>query len=310
MTDRPILAVVEPKTAPAVITAARRQAERRGVGLDVLGVIEAPRDPRAAASAAGLSPDALIDRLTTAFKREIEAALPSEAPVTVRCGKAFIEIILHAASVRAGLVIKAPEPFTGRAARLFASTDQHLLRKCPCPIWLIPDGGAREVRTVVAAVDVDPEAAEPQTLADVNARVMEAAYAVCEPDGEIHLLHAWQAEDEGLFRAFGGDGEQAAQAYADAVKAARRRNLDALAQAHPPPQPGPRVIKRLMRGPAHAVIAEVAKRVRADVLVMGTVARTGLRGVIIGNTAENILNAAPGSVMAVKPTSFVTPILP
>ncbi|MFP4519844.1 MAG: universal stress protein, partial [Oceanicaulis sp.] len=268
MTDRPILAVVDPKTAPAVIAAARRQAERRGLGLEVLGVIEPPRDPRAAAAAAGLSPDALLDQLTAAFKREIETALPGEAPVTVRCGKAFIEIILHAVSVRAALVIKAPEPFTGARLRLFASTDQHLLRKCPCPVWLLPEGGAPEVRTVVAAVDVDPEAAEPETLADVNARVIEAAYAVCEPDGEIHLLHAWQAEDEGLFRAFGGDGERAAQAYADAVKAGRRRALDAFADAHPPPEPGPRVIKRLMRGAAHTVIAEAARRVRADVLVM------------------------------------------
>ena len=217
MTDaRPILAVVDAKTAPAVVAAARRQAERRGAKLEVLGVVEPPR-----------------------------------------------EIILYAVIVRAGLVIKAPEPFTGPAARLFASTDQHLLRKCPCPVWLIPEGRAGEVRTVVAAVDVDPEAAEPETLADVNARVIQAAYAVCEPDGEIHLLHAWQAEDEGLFRAFGGDGERAAQAYADAVKAGRRGNLDTLAAAHPPPQPGPRVIKRLMRGPAHTVIAEAARRVRA-----------------------------------------------
>lgn len=306
-----ILAVVDPKTAPSVIAAARAQADRRGLTLDVLGVAEPPRDIQAAAAAARMTPEALIDRLTATLRREIEAAAPGDldAPVHVRCGKAFIEIILHAIDRGAALVIKAPEPFAGPAGRLFASTDQHLLRKCPCPVWLRPPDTPVEIRTVAAAVDVDPEAAEPDTLADVNRRVLQAAYAVAAPQAEIHLIHAWQAEDAGLFWAFAADGERAAEDYSDAVKAARRRSLDALKAAHPPPEPGQRVIPWLSRGPAYGVIAEAARRVRADVLVMGTVARTGLRGVIIGNTAEDILNAAPGSVLAVKPSAFVSPIL-
>jgi len=41
---------------------------------------------------------------------------------------------------------------------------------------------------------------------------------------------------------------------------------------------------------------------------MGTVARTGIQGFIMGNTAENILNQLDCSVLAVKPPGFVTPV--
>jgi len=41
---------------------------------------------------------------------------------------------------------------------------------------------------------------------------------------------------------------------------------------------------------------------------MGTVARTGIPGLIIGNTAESILSDIDCSLLAVKPEGFVTPI--
>jgi universal stress protein E len=38
------------------------------------------------------------------------------------------------------------------------------------------------------------------------------------------------------------------------------------------------------------MIAIVAEGLRADLVVMGTIARTGISGLIIGNTAESILD--------------------
>src|SRR6185436_4600010 len=45
-----------------------------------------------------------------------------------------------------------------------------------------------------------------------------------------------------------------------------------------------------------------------DLLVLGTVARTGISGLLIGNTAETLINRVECSVMAIKPADFVTPI--
>ena len=45
-----------------------------------------------------------------------------------------------------------------------------------------------------------------------------------------------------------------------------------------------------------------------DLVIMGTVARTGVDGLITGNTAERLLPQLPCSVLAVKPASFVSPV--
>jgi nucleotide-binding universal stress UspA family protein len=54
----------------------------------------------------------------------------------------------------------------------------------------------------------------------------------------------------------------------------------------------------------------LAANLQADLVVMGTIARTGISGFIIGNTAESILDQLTCSVLAVKPPGFVTPVKP
>ena len=64
----------------------------------------------------------------------------------------------------------------------------------------------------------------------------------------------------------------------------------------------------IVKGKAHKVIQDLVQEQKADLVVMGTVARTGIPGVITGNTAESILNNIGCSVLAVKPPGFVTPV--
>lgn len=59
---------------------------------------------------------------------------------------------------------------------------------------------------------------------------------------------------------------------------------------------------------ARDVVPAVAQELNADLVVMGTVSRTGIPGLLIGNTAEVILNNLECSVLAVKPSGFVTPV--
>ncbi len=64
----------------------------------------------------------------------------------------------------------------------------------------------------------------------------------------------------------------------------------------------------LDKGRASEVIPETVAKHRINLLVMGTVARTGVSGLIIGNTAESVLDKVRCSVIAVKPPGFVTPV--
>jgi nucleotide-binding universal stress UspA family protein len=66
--------------------------------------------------------------------------------------------------------------------------------------------------------------------------------------------------------------------------------------------------KHLVKGPARLEIPVLAESLAVDLVVMGTVARTGVAGLFIGNTAEAILEQMECSVLAVKPEGFVTPV--
>ena len=56
------------------------------------------------------------------------------------------------------------------------------------------------------------------------------------------------------------------------------------------------------------MIPGLAQEKHIDVIVLGTVCRTGVPGLSIGNTAERVPRQADCSVLTVKPEGFVTPV--
>jgi nucleotide-binding universal stress UspA family protein len=313
---RHVLAVAAHDGDAETLQAAAELAGRHGAKLTVMACLERPTDLSVLARAVGMEPEEMLARMEEARLAElaeaVRKALPGrEAEVHVAAGKAFVEIVRQVIATDVDMVVKAAEPLGGMHRYLFASTDQHLVRKCPCPVWLRLPGARAAPTTVLAAVDVDEwDAGEPETLAALNRRVIDAAIGLAAgPDASVHVLHAWEAIGEGLVWTFstGTDARAAAETYVEEVRATRKRALDALVRPFRR-ETGPRVAPHLARGPARSVISEEAQALGADVIVMGTVARTGLSGVIIGNTAEDILNSVECSVLTVKPEGFVSPI--
>ena len=63
-----------------------------------------------------------------------------------------------------------------------------------------------------------------------------------------------------------------------------------------------------LQGDPASVIPEYVDKKDNAVLVIGTVARGGISGLLLGNTAEQILSRVNCSILAVKPEGFVSPI--
>ena len=63
----------------------------------------------------------------------------------------------------------------------------------------------------------------------------------------------------------------------------------------------------LFEGPPDDVIPQLVIDNQIDVLVLGTHARSGISRLVLGNTAERILPTVHCSVLAVKPSDFVSP---
>jgi nucleotide-binding universal stress UspA family protein len=118
------------------------------------------------------------------------------------------------------------------------------------------------------------------------------------------LMHAWAPYAEGMVR------RHAAGADFDAyVESARRRAEDDLARLTA--SFGDRlagVEATTVRDTPEDTIPEFVVAHGIDLVVMGTVGRSGISGMLIGNTAERVLRTLPCSVLAVKPEGFVSPV--
>lgn len=66
--------------------------------------------------------------------------------------------------------------------------------------------------------------------------------------------------------------------------------------------------KHLIKGAAKQCIPDFVRQNNIAVVIMGTAARTGIPGLLIGNTADTILQLIDSSVITVKPAEFISPI--
>lgn len=177
-------------------------------------------------------------------------------------------------------------------------TIKRLIRMCPCPVWVIRRSSAR-VQRVLAAIDADPSELE------LNREILELASTMAGlHGGELYVVHAWELFGERAMRS--SPQLRIAPAEIDSmlkVEQDRRRDaiVDALDAAGVRDAPWSVILEK---GRPSDVIREAVDQRRINLLVMGTVARTGVSGLVIGNTAEKVLDMVQSSVMTVKPPGF------
>jgi len=231
-------------------------------------------------------------------------------------GISFMEVIRDVLRNKRDLVIKVPEPIHW-SDRLFGSNDMHMLRKCPCPLWLIKSQTPKSYWRVLAAVDIPYEypLEEQESRGTLNRRVLEIANSEALTEfAELHIVHVWRAVGEGDMRsAFLHTPEHKVAGYVEQVRQQHEaglnrllgeanRDLDSATAAYLNAK------IHLLKGWPQEEVPALAERIEADLLVMGTVGRIGLPGFFMGNTAETILSQVNCSVLAIKPPGFETPV--
>jgi nucleotide-binding universal stress UspA family protein len=249
-----------------------------------------------------------------------ELVAPHAQQFGIRCrvlvGSLFLEVIRQVLREGYDLVIKQPEN-PGWLDRLLGSDDLHLLRKCPCPVWLIKPQMSGSFGCIVAAVDVGDNypTKEVEGRRALNRQIVEMAMSLALSEfAELHVVHAWEAVGEGAMRSgFLNTDEESIEGYVKAVERHEGDSLFALMR-ETTDRLGPEAIRylkpnaHLLRGVARKEIPALVRNLGADLVVMGTVARTGINGLLMGNTAEMILTQINCSVLAVKPEGFESPV--
>lgn len=231
-----------------------------------------------------------------------EAALP--VALTLDSGEApVVRIVRKVLRGEHDLVIKAAEP---RETAGFSVIDMELLRKCPAAVWL-SRAISRSRNEIRVAVAVDPESPQPSARV-LSLRLLQVARELADSaSGSLGIVSCWDYEYEAYLRNNAWirmSDDEIAETVAQA-DVSHKDGLEALLKDSA--VGGQIALQRLRGRPAQCIPAYVAEQ-QIDILVMGTVARTGLPGFLIGNTAESVLQSLRCSLVAFKPEGFVSPV--
>lgn len=272
------------------------------VGARVTLVDVMPDLPRGAANVIVARHERQLEEARLAALRAL-AATRSDVEITplVLRGKPAAAIVQEVMRAGYDLVVRAHARDL-KPGRLYGPVDMQLLRLCPCPVWLIAPETPRTLGHVLAAVEIRPD--EPETEA-LSHRILEAALTMAEAHGaRVTLLQVWSLYGEDVLTSWVPANE--VKAALESVRAETEAGLNRLTRSFGTRAASVRV--EAVNGIPRITIPHYATTNGVDLVVMGTVGRTGLAGLIMGNTAESVLRELRGSVLAVKPEGFVTPL--
>lgn len=224
----------------------------------------------------------------------------AEIKVTVAECDPATEIVKQVIQNGLDLVIKSVDGQT--VGKLFGGIARSLLRICPYPLWLLKPDIDGEFDRMLTAVDFD---ASDEAHRNPNQKLIEISTTLAGlKHAELHVVTAWEGWMEQALRRRAGDAE------VDAAVAGKEAQTDALLNEllSEFESANTQLHKHIHEGNPATVIRSVANHVETDLLVMGTVCRTGAAGLLIGNTAETVLSGVNCSLLALKPDGFVSPV--
>ena len=217
-------------------------------------------------------------------------------------GRSSVGIIREVMRDGHDLVVRASRGLRSRASTFFGTTSTRLFRKCPCPVLLLRAGSVCDCRRIIAAVDATPA---DDAHAALNKTILQLAKSMCEhKDCVIDVVHAWDIYGESILKEHMRKDEF--EELQRKTEAETERLVDDLLKPFGMGVGHDNV--HVIHGDPGRVIPQFVETTAADLLVLGTIARTGVSGLLMGNTAEQILNRIECSVLAVKPPGFVSPI--
>lgn len=211
-------------------------------------------------------------------------------------GKGWQEIIRQVNQEHFDLVVVGTRNLTGIRRMLFGNTAMKLVRRCPCPVLVTKVGTHFAPINMLIAASLKPAAEENLRLGIALAH---------QTNGRVHILHVVEHLLDRVCSV--GLPDDAQDEYRRKVRADAEGQLYAMLAATDYKSLGERVEVHLAEGVGTPDVA-IQHFIQVNdihLLVMGTIARTGIPGILIGNTAERLLPEVHCSVLAIKPPGFV-----
>jgi universal stress protein E len=189
------------------------------------------------------------------------------------------------------LVIKQHFPDNPLKKALLTPDDWKLLRYSPAPVLMVKSDKPWAGGIVLAAVDVGNADAEHRTL---HASIISHGHDIAAlAKAKLHVISAHPAPMLSAADPTFQLKETIEARYREECKAFQAEYQISDDCLH------------IAEGPADALIPQTARKLGAVVTVIGTVARTGLSGALIGNTAEVVLDSLESDILVLKPSDII-----
>lgn len=173
------------------------------------------------------------------------------------------------ASVRhsADAVLKSSFKHSTGQRTLKRTSDWTLIRECHCPVLLVKEDSPRDMRKVLAAIDIRKDNGAYRKL---NEHIIDFSKKISDNrDAEVHFVNAFQE----------------LHAYPDRNELIRYCGVDS-EKIH------------IHLGDPEEVIVSSARNLGAGLVVVGNSARSGLSAVFNGNTVEKVLDKLDCDVLS------------
>ena len=208
-------------------------------------------------------------------------------------------IIRSALACKADLIVKGTRKHDTLPSVIFTPTDWSLLRKAPTPVLLVKDHDWPPQGQVLCAVHAASESNVHQSL---NKELLTSAdYMAHKLSANLHVVNCYPGAPATIAMEIPEFDTQNYQAsvrefHEQALDSLMNTNGDIHAELH------------LREGMPEDEIPTLAKELDAELVVLGTIGRTGLSAAFLGNTAEHVIERLNCDLLALKPAGFKSPI--
>ncbi len=277
---------------------AMKLAQHGGVKLHLIDIVK-----DASLTVRLLSRDYLhIHELLVKEKREQLQALVDqckahgiEAEGEILEGVSSRETLAAAARIEADLIVRATKGAKSLQTGNLGMSSLKLIQRLPCAMWLSDEAHEPECKKIIATVDASPHDDAHRQL---NDRIMQVATSLTTRErSKLLVCYVWSLYGADMLR-----HRLPASEFESLLELNRRQHRESFEQLlsrYNLHADGPAA--RLLEGEPSQAIPELCESEQADLLICGTVARRGIPGLFLGNTAERIVNRVGCSILAVTP---------
>lgn len=243
---------------------------------------------------------------------ENDSEMSRRVTIVFKFGNPVVEIIKEVLLNGHDLVIKAATGNKTLGDRLFGNIAVKLLRKCPCPVFIVKPSETVSFQKILAPVD-------PEAIADTVAETAEQGERIDRKildisifmarleNSHLDILHCWFLPGESLLSH--GRARIAPDKLSHMKMLAEKLHTQRInALVNSCDLEDIRYSSKVLKGDPGEMIADYAGKNDIDLIIMGTVGRSGLLGLLIGSTAEKVIERVNCSVLTIKPANFKSPI--